>query len=282
MATLQDFYEQMTKMSGDDLKKHPGKSCDEAHPDQTHEEWAAGRKEEPGKTAAASLGPVKKTHKNWSPKTEEGSLYKSQLGGAIAQSEDTGQEKKAMDKLAAEEYDAAGRIFARGFYDELEKVARHPFFGAPSAGGVMKAVGRGGLLGGLGLGALAAMASRNPAMASQMGVPSPDVSTSGPDWENVIGTKARVETARQGATDERMLDMRRSQEGARLAGIQQLGMTGSDAWKPAEEGGMSFDDVMKALARGKTPIQTGAVDDPRPGYGIQGEYRAPTPFYQND
>jgi ElaB/YqjD/DUF883 family membrane-anchored ribosome-binding protein len=177
MATLQAFYEQMTKMSSDEaaptLEKHPGKSCDEAHPDQSHEEWAAGRKEdaekmldESGKTAADRLDPVKKTHQNWAPQTEEGTLYKSQLGEAITRSEDAGQEKEAMNKFAAAEYDAAGRIFARGFYDELEKVAR---FQMPSRGAAMKAVGRGGLYGGLGLAALAALASGSDPQADEMG-----------------------------------------------------------------------------------------------------------------
>ena len=92
------------------LEKHPGQSCDEAHPDQAHEEWEEGRKE----TAGELLG------------------------------ED--QEKEAMDKIAAE-MDAAGRIMARGFADEIEKVARVGFLTRPSAG----KMGRAALLG-LGLG----------------------------------------------------------------------------------------------------------------------------------
>jgi len=107
------------------LEKHPGQSCDEAHPDQAHEEWEEDRKE----TAGELLG------------------------------ED--QEKEAMDKIAAE-MDAAGRIMARGFADEIEKVARVGFLTRPSAG----KMGRAALIGlGLGGGALAggtALAASDP------------------------------------------------------------------------------------------------------------------------
>lgn len=98
------------------LEEHQGQSCDEAHPDQSHEEWAEGRR------AAA-----------------EDML-------------ETPQEKEAMDKLAAEQ-DAAGRIMARGFLNEIEKVALHPLLA--SAGRVGKGLGVVGLGGVLGLGGLA-------------------------------------------------------------------------------------------------------------------------------
>ena len=75
------------------------------------------------------------------------------------------------------------------FADEMEKVARHPFLAAPSAGGVLRAIGRGGAIGGLGMLGLGALASRDPEMMGEMGVPSSEVSTSGPDWDRVEAAK---------------------------------------------------------------------------------------------
>jgi hypothetical protein len=78
------------------------------------------------------------------------------------------------------------------FEDELEKVARVGFLARPSAGGVLRAVGRGGAIGGLGMLGLGALASRDPAMMAEMGAPSSGASTSGPDWERVEVAKAKA------------------------------------------------------------------------------------------
>ena len=79
--------------------EHGGLSCNEVHPEHTHNEWEDHRKEEEKKTKAmakisikpivklnegdedaVSKAKVQKLYTNWKPKTDEGKLYKKQLG----------------------------------------------------------------------------------------------------------------------------------------------------------------------------------------------------------
>jgi len=83
--------------------------------------------------------------------------------------------------------DARMAILTRSFSDELEKIA----LTMPSRGAAMKAVGRGGLYGGLGLAALAALASGGQSQADEMGRmtglrPSPPPGSVGPDKLEIL------------------------------------------------------------------------------------------------
>ena len=82
--------------------EHGGLSCNEIHPDHTHHEWEEHKKEEDEKTKAMakiSIKPLVKLHEgdedsvskakvqklytNWKPTTDEGKLYKKQLGKVL-------------------------------------------------------------------------------------------------------------------------------------------------------------------------------------------------------
>lgn len=86
--------------------EHGGLSCNEVHPEHTHSEWEDHKKEEEVKTKAMakiSIKPVNKIPKklsenfpmsipkakveklytSWKPTTDEGKLYKKQLGKVL-------------------------------------------------------------------------------------------------------------------------------------------------------------------------------------------------------
>ena len=82
--------------------EHGGLSCNEVHPEHTHSEWEDHKKEEEVKTKAMakiSIKPIVKLHEgdedsvskakvqklytNWKPTTDEGKLYKKQLGKVL-------------------------------------------------------------------------------------------------------------------------------------------------------------------------------------------------------
>jgi len=82
--------------------EHGGLSCNEVHPEHTHSEWEDHKKEEDEKTKAMakiSIKPIVKLHEgdedsvskakvqklytNWKPTTDEGKLYKKQLGKVL-------------------------------------------------------------------------------------------------------------------------------------------------------------------------------------------------------
>ena len=82
-----------------EMMEHGGLSCNEVHPEHTHNEWEDHKKEEEKKTKAmakisikpivklnegdedaVSKAKVQKLYTNWKPKTDEGKLYKKQLG----------------------------------------------------------------------------------------------------------------------------------------------------------------------------------------------------------
>ena len=82
--------------------EHGGLSCNEVHPEHTHDEWEDHKKEEEKKTKAMakitikpkvklneadedtiSEAKIQKLYTNWKPKTDEGKLYKEQLGKVL-------------------------------------------------------------------------------------------------------------------------------------------------------------------------------------------------------
>ena len=82
-----------------EMMEHGGLSCNEVHPEHTHNEWEDHKKEEEKKTKAmakisikpivklnegdedaVSKAKIQKLYTNWKPKTDEGELYKKQLG----------------------------------------------------------------------------------------------------------------------------------------------------------------------------------------------------------
>jgi hypothetical protein len=82
--------------------EHGGLSCNEVHPEHTHSEWEDHKKEEEIKTKAmakisikpsiivenegedsVSKAKVQKLYTNWKPTTDEGKLYKKQLGKVL-------------------------------------------------------------------------------------------------------------------------------------------------------------------------------------------------------
>ena len=85
-----------------EMMEHGGLSCAEVHPIHTHDEWEGHKKEEEKKTKAmakisikpkvklhegdedsVSKAKVQKLYTNWKPKTDEGKLYKKQLGKVL-------------------------------------------------------------------------------------------------------------------------------------------------------------------------------------------------------
>ena len=85
-----------------EMMEHPDSTCAEVHPVHTHHEWEEHKKEEEVKTKAMakiSIKPIVKLHEgdedsvskakvqklytNWKPTTDEGRLYKKQLGKVL-------------------------------------------------------------------------------------------------------------------------------------------------------------------------------------------------------
>jgi len=99
MKLTKDMLVQLIK----EAMEHGGLSCNEVHPEHTHNEWEEHKKEEEEKTKAMakiSIKPIVKLHEgddedavskakvqklytDWKPETDEGKLYKKQLGEVL-------------------------------------------------------------------------------------------------------------------------------------------------------------------------------------------------------